>query len=156
MSGKHTLMLIKPNAVKNGYAQEIFLEVHNHGFKILAQKKLQLSKNEAEAFYYVHKGKPFFNDLVEFMTSGPIYAAVLEKENAVLDWRKFMGATDPAKAEVGTIRRKYAESVQHNAVHGSDSDENALNEIFFFFSAREIVNAGGDIYQLHDITEKQK
>ncbi|MBO7440216.1 MAG: nucleoside-diphosphate kinase [Bacteroidales bacterium] len=153
MTGKHTLMLIKPNAVKNGYAQNIFLDVHDHGFKILAMKKLQLSRNEAEAFYYVHKGKPFFEGLVDFMTSGPIYAAVLEKENAVPEWRKLMGATDPAKAEEGTIRKKYAESVQHNAVHGSDSDENALNEIFFYFSAREIVNAGGDIYQLHDMTK---
>ncbi len=154
MAGNHTLMLIKPNAVKNGYAQNIFLEVHDAGFKILAQKKLQLSKNEAEAFYYVHKGKPFFNSLVEFMTSGPIYAAVLEKENAVAEWRKLMGATDPAKAEEGTIRKKYAESMEHNAVHGSDSDENALNEIFFYFSAREIVNAGGDIYQIHNIVKK--
>jgi len=153
MTGKQTLMLIKPNAVKNGYAQNIFLEVHDHGFKILAMKKLQLSRNEAEAFYYIHKGKPFFEGLVDFMTSGPIYAAVLEKENAVPEWRKLMGATDPSKAEEGTIRRKYAESVQHNAVHGSDSDENALNEIFFFFSAREIVNAGGDIYQLHDMSK---
>ena len=151
MSGRHTLMLIKPNAVKNEFAAQIFLEVHQHGFKILACKKLQLSKNEAEAFYFVHKGKPFFDGLVEFMTSGPIYAAVLEKDNAVADWRKLMGATDPAKAEIGTIRRKYAESVQHNAVYGSDSDANALNEIFFYFSAREIVNAGGGIIQLHDI-----
>ena len=154
MSGNHTLMLIKPNAVKNGYAQNIFLEVHDAGFKILAQKKLQLSKNEAEAFYYVHNGKPFFDSLVEFMTSGPIYAAVLEKDNAVSEWRKLMGATDPAKAAEGTIRRKYAESMAHNAVHGSDSDENALNEIFFYFSAREIVNAGGNIYQIHDIVSK--
>lgn len=146
-------MLVKPNAVKKGYAQNIFLEVHDHGFKILAMKKLQLSRNEAEAFYYIHKGKPFFEGLIDFMTSGPIYAAVLEKENAVPEWRKLMGATDPAKAEEGTIRKKYAESVQHNAVHGSDSDENALNEIFFFFSAREIVNAGGDIYQLHDMSK---
>ena len=153
MTGKHTLMLIKPNAVKNGYAQNIFLEVHDHGFKILAMKKLQLSRNEAEAFYYIHKGKPFFEGLVDFMTSGPIYAAVLEKENAVAEWRKLMGATDPAKAEEGTIRKKYAESVQHNAVHDSDSDENALNEIFFYFSAREIVNAGGNIYQLHDMSK---
>ena len=153
MTGKHTLMLIKPNAVKNGYAQNIFLDVHDHGFKILAMKKLQLSRNEAEAFYYIHKGKPFFEGLVDFMTSGPIYAAVLEKENAVPEWRKLTGASDPAKAEEGTIRKKYAESVQHNAVHGSDSDENALNEIFFFFSAREIVNAGGDIYQLHDMSK---
>lgn len=151
MSGKHTLMLIKPNAVKNGYAQQIFLEVHNAGFKIMACKKLQLSKNEAEAFYFIHKGKPFFDSLVSFMTSGAIYAAVLEKEDAVAEWRKLMGATDPAKAAEGTIRRKYAESMEHNAVHGSDSDDNALNEIFFYFSAREIVNAGGDIYQLHDL-----
>ena len=90
------------------------------------------------------------------MTSGPIYAAVLEKENAVAEWRTLMGATDPAKAAEGTVRKKYAESVQHNAVHGSDSDENALNEIFFFFSAREIVNAGGDIYQLHDILKNEQ
>lgn len=154
MNGKHTLMLIKPNAVKNGYAHEIFLEVHNHGFKILAQKKLQLSKAEAEAFYRVHAGKPFYDSLVAFMTSAPIYAAVLEKENAVSEWRNLMGATDPAKAAEGTIRKKYAESMEHNAVHGSDSDENAQNEIFFYFSAREIVNAGGDIYQLHDIVKK--
>ena len=156
MKGKHTLMLIKPNAVKNGYAHEIFLMVHNNGFKILAQKKLQLSQREAEAFYRVHAGKPFFHGLVEFMTSGPIYAAVLEKDNAVTEWRTLMGATDPAKAAEGTVRKKYAESVQHNAVHGSDSDENALNEIFFFFSAREIVNAGGDIYQLHDILKNEQ
>lgn len=154
MSGRHTLMLIKPNAVKNGYAEKIFLEVAEAGFKILAVKKLKLSKEEAEAFYYVHTGKPFFESLVEFMTSGAIYAAVIEKEDAVAQWRKLMGATDPAKAEEGTIRKKYAESMQHNAVHGSDSDENALNEIFFYFSARELVNASGKLIQLHEISKK--
>lgn len=151
MSGKHTLMLVKPNAVKNGDAQEILSIVSKNGFNILGCKKLVLSKKQAESFYYVHQGKPFFDGLVEFMTSGAIYAAVLEKDDAVAQWRKLMGATDPAKAEEGTIRKRFAQSMQQNAVHGSDSDENALNEIFFYFSARELFDSEGNIYQIKDI-----
>ena len=153
MAMEKTYLMVKPDGVQRGLVGEIVSRFEKKGLKLVAAKLMIIPKEVAENHYGEHKGKPFFEGLVDFMTSGPIYAAVLEKENAVPEWRKLMGATDPAKAEEGTIRKKYAESVQHNAVHGSDSDENALNEIFFFFSAREIVNAGGDIYQLHDMSK---
>ena len=140
MSGRHTLMLIKPNAVKNEFAEQIFLEVHQHGFKILACKKLQLSKNEAEAFYFVHKGKPFFDGLVEFMTSAPVIVQILEGEDAIAKYRKIMGATNPDIAEEGTIRKTFAISIDKNSVHGSDSPEASSKEINFFFSQVEIFN----------------
>lgn len=137
MSGKITLTMIKPDAVKNGHIGNILADITNAGFKINAMKLTQLTRRDAESFYEVHKERPFFNDLVEFMTSGPIVAAVLEKDNAVEDFRKLIGATNPKEAAEGTIRQKYAESIEANAVHGSDSDKNAQIEASFHFSGRE-------------------
>ncbi len=134
MSGNITFTIIKPFAVANGHIGPILNMIHEKGFKISAMRMLWLTKGEAQRFYEVHKERPFYNDLVEFMTSGPIVVAVLKKENAVEDYRKLIGATDPEKAEEGTIRKKYAKSMQENAVHGSDSDENAQVESSFFFS----------------------
>jgi len=129
--------MIKPDAVGNGHTGAIINDIIAGGFKIVAMKYIGLSKETAGAFYAVHAERPFYNDLVAFMTSGPIVAAILEKENAVEDFRKLIGATDPAKAEPGTIRNKYAKSIDANAVHGSDSDENAEIEGNFFFSQFE-------------------
>ena len=134
MSGNITFTIIKPTAVSKGYIGPILFKIHEAGFKISAMRMLWLTKGEAQRFYEVHKERPFYNDLVEFMTSGPIVVAVLKKENAVEDYRKLIGSTDPEKAEAGTIRREFAESMRANAVHGSDSDENALIESSFFFS----------------------
>lgn len=133
-SNNFTLSLIKPNAVRTGKAGPILAMINEAGFEIAAIKMLQLSHQQAEAFYSVHKGKPFYDGLIQFMTSGPIIAMILKHENAVTQYRKLMGSTDPGKAEPGTIRKKFAVSVQMNAVHGSDSDENALIESNFFFS----------------------
>ncbi|HVZ57529.1 MAG TPA: nucleoside-diphosphate kinase [Chitinophagaceae bacterium] len=132
-----TLTMIKPDAMKKGYAGAILDMIIKAGFRVVALKQLQLTPQKAGEFYAVHKARPFFGELVEFMSSGPIIAAILEKENAVADFRKLIGATDPAKAEPGTIRKLYAGSVGENAVHGSDSDENAALEGNFFFSALE-------------------
>lgn len=129
--------MIKPDAVKNGHIGAIINDITQAGFKIIALKYTELTKETAGAFYAVHKERPFYADLVTFMSSGPIVAAILEKDNAIEDFRKLIGATDPAKAEVGTIRQKYAKSIDANAVHGSDSDENAQIEGNFFFSAFE-------------------
>lgn len=129
--------MIKPDAVKNGHIGAIINDITTAGFKIIAMKYTQLSKDNAGEFYAVHKERGFYADLVTFMSSGPIVAAILEKQNAVEDFRKLIGATDPAKADEGTIRRKYAQSMEANAVHGSDSDENAEIEGRFFFSAFE-------------------
>lgn len=134
MSGNITFTIIKPTAVSEGYIGPILNKIHNAGFKISAMRMLWLTKGEAERFYEVHKERPFYADLVKFMTSGPIVVAILKKENAVEDYRKLIGATDPAKAEEGTIRKEFARSMQENAVHGSDSDENATHEASFFFS----------------------
>ena len=134
MSGNITFTIIKPFAVSNGHIGPILNKIHNGGFKITAMRMLWLTKGEAEKFYEVHKDRPFYSDLVEFMTSGNIVVAILEKENAVADYRKLIGATDPEKAEEGTIRKEFAKSMQENAVHGSDSDENAKFEASFFFS----------------------
>jgi len=134
MSGNITFTIIKPSAVSEGHIGPILHKIHDAGFKISAMRMLWLTKGEAERFYEVHKERPFYNDLVTFMTSGPIVVAVLMKENAVEDYRKLIGATDPGKAEEGTIRKEFAKSVQENAVHGSDSDENAKFESTFFFS----------------------
>lgn len=138
MSGNITFTMIKPDAVKKGHIGNILADINNAGFKIVAMKFTQLSKQDAEGFYAIHKDRPFFNDLVGFMTSGPIVAAVLEKENAVEDFRALIGATNPQEAAEGTIRNKYAESIDANAIHGSDSDENAIIESNFHFSQREI------------------
>lgn len=129
--------MIKPDAVNNGHTGAILNDIIAGGFKIVAMKYIQLSTETAGAFYAVHKERPFYNELVTFMTSGPIVAAILEKDNAVEDFRAIIGATDPAKAEAGTIRNKYAKSIDANAIHGSDSDENAEIEGNFFFSQLE-------------------
>lgn len=137
MANNRTFTMIKPDAVSNGHIGAILNDIIAGGFKIVAMKYTRLSGEAAGAFYEIHKDRPFYGDLVEFMTSGPIVAAILEKDNAVEDFRKLIGATDPAKAEVGTIRNKYAKSIDANAMHGSDSDENATIEGNFFFSSLE-------------------
>ena len=137
MSGKITFSIIKPYAVKQGYIGPILAMINEAGFKISAITSTKLSEEQAETFYRIHESKPFFDDLVEFMSSGPIVAMILERENAVEEFRRLIGHTDPTKAETGTIRHKFAISVQSNAVHGSDSDENALIESDFFFSKKD-------------------
>jgi len=139
MATNRTFTMIKPDAVEANNSGKIIDMIIEAGFTIKAMKLTHLNQNEAETFYAVHKERPFFGELVEYMTSGPIVAAILEKENAVADFRALIGATDPAEAEEGTIRKKYAESKAKNAVHGSDSDENAEIESNFHFSGREIV-----------------
>jgi nucleoside-diphosphate kinase len=128
-----TLGIIKPGAVKRAIFDEIMQMISDNGFKIIKKKILHLSIREAEKFYAVHKERPFFSSLVEFMSSGPIIAMMLEKDNAVADFRKLIGSTNPEEAEEGTIRKVFAKSLQHNAIHGSDSDENAAKELDFFF-----------------------
>lgn len=130
--------MIKPDAVKAQNTGNILAMIESAGFTIRAMKYTQLSKAEAETFYAVHRERPFFGELVEFMTSGPIVAAILEKDNAVADFRTLIGATDPAEAEEGTIRKSYAQSKAENAVHGSDSDENAEIECNFHFAGRSV------------------
>lgn len=137
MAGNLTFTMIKPTAFKNNYAGSILKMINEAGFVIKAMKLIRLTSSQAGAFYEVHKGKPFYESLVEFMSSGPIIAAVLEKENAVEDYRTLIGATNPEIAAEGTIRQLYATSLQQNAVHGSDSDENANIESDFFFSKIE-------------------
>ena len=134
MSGRITFTMIKPEAVKNKHIGSILNMITEKGFHIAAMKLMRMSLKEGEDFYAVHKEKKFYRDLVNFMISGPIVIAILEKDNAVEDYRKLIGATDPSKAEEGTIRKLFALSVQENAVHGSDSDENAIIECDFFFS----------------------
>ena len=133
MPNQKTLSIIKPDAVKAGNVDEINLVIENSGLKILEKKELKLSKEEAQQFYAVHSDKPFYKELCEFMTSGPIIVQMLEGENAIVLYRKVMGATNPEEAEENTIRKKFATSIQENAVHGSDSVDNALKEINFFF-----------------------
>jgi nucleoside-diphosphate kinase len=137
METNKTFTMIKPDAVANGHIGAIIDHIIKGGFKITAMKYLWLSPEKAGQFYEVHKARPFYTDLVTFMSSGPIVAAILEKDNAVEDFRKLIGATDPSKAEPGTIRNLFAKSIDANAVHGSDSDENANIEGSFFFSAFE-------------------
>ena len=132
-----TFTMIKPDAFKNGHTGAILERIIKEGFKVKALKMLKLSTEKAGEFYAVHKERPFYGELVEFMSSGPIVAAILEKENAIEDFRKLIGATNPANAEDGTIRKLYATSVGENAVHGSDSDENAKIEGDFMFSGLE-------------------
>ncbi len=129
-----TFTMIKPDAVANGYIGKILDQITSAGYRIVAMKYIHLTEKTAGEFYGVHRERPFYKDLVNFMISGPIVAAVLEKENAVADFRTLIGATDPSKAEPGTIRNLYAKSIDANAVHGSDSDENAAIEASFFFS----------------------
>ncbi|MCL6494551.1 MAG: nucleoside-diphosphate kinase [Ignavibacterium sp.] len=137
--GNKTLAIIKPDAVSDGYIGEIISMITKAGFKVKAMKMVHLTVNQAKSFYEVHKERPFYNDLVEYMTSGPCVPIALEKENAVEDYRKLIGATDPAQAAEGTVRKLYARNKQFNAVHGSDSDENAEKEIAFFFSKQELL-----------------
>lgn len=137
MMTNRTFTMIKPDAVVNGHIGAILNDITTSGFKIIALKYTSLSPELAGKFYEIHKERPFYKDLVSFMSSGPIVAAILEKDNAIEDFRKLIGATDPAKADKGTIRNKYANSIEANAVHGSDSDENAQIEGNFFFSAFE-------------------
>lgn len=132
-----TFTMIKPDAFSKGHSGAIIDMIQKSGFAIVAMKLTQLSKEKAGAFYAVHKARPFYGELVDFMSSGPIVAAILEKGNAVADFRKLIGATDPAKADAGTIRKLFAASVGENAIHGSDSDENARIEGDFFFSELE-------------------
>jgi nucleoside-diphosphate kinase len=137
MSTNRTFTMLKPDAVENGHIGAILEKITASGFRIVAMKLTQLTLADAEAFYAVHKERPFFGELVEFMTRGPIVAAILEKDNAVEDFRTLIGATNPAEAAEGTIRKLYATSVGENAVHGSDSDENAAIEGAFHFAGRE-------------------
>lgn len=137
MKGQITFTIIKPDAVANEYIGPILKIINEKGFHIAAMRMTRMSVHQAEEFYAVHKERPFYGSLVEFMSSGPIVVAILEKENAVEDYRKAIGATDPAKADAGTIRKLFAESMQNNAVHGSDSDENAAIESDFFFNKSE-------------------
>ena len=137
MATNRTFTMIKPDAVAAGHIGGILEQIIKSGFKVVALKYTSLSPENAGQFYEVHKERPFYGELCEFMSSGPIVAAILEKDNAIEDFRKLIGATDPAKAEVGTIRQKFAQSISANAVHGSDSDDNAKIEGDFFFSAFE-------------------
>ena len=130
---EQTLSIIKPDAVERNLSEEIKQEFKNKGFNILKEKKIKLEKSEAEKFYKVHQSKPFYNDLCSYLSSGPIVVMILERESAVLENRKLMGATDPTKAEDGTLRKKYGISIDKNSVHGSDSQDNAKIEIDFFF-----------------------
>ena len=138
MAGNLTFTMIKPEAVANGHTGKIIAKIIENGYNIKALKMHQFSVYQASKFYEVHKGKPFYDGLVEYMSSGPLVAIALEKENAVVDFRKLIGSTNPEEAAVGTIRKEFAESKTKNAVHGSDSDENAVIEIGFHFSSLEI------------------
>lgn len=134
-----TFTIIKPDSVRKGNFGKIMSRLESEGFRILGLKKVSLSLKQAEGFYEVHRERPFFADLVRYMTSGPVYVAALEKGNAVPDLRKVMGATDPSKADAGTIRKDFGASIEQNAIHGSDSDENAKIEIGFFFAESELM-----------------
>jgi nucleoside-diphosphate kinase len=138
MVTNRTFTMLKPDSLEKGNTGAILEKINTAGFKIVAMKQTQLSKRDAETFYAVHNERPFFNDLVEYMTRGPIISAILEKENAVEDFRTLIGATNPEEAADGTIRKLFATSISENAVHGSDSDENAQIEGNFHFSGREI------------------
>jgi len=135
---ERTLCIIKPDAVKKNVQGHIIQKVLDAGFQILGMRMRQLTEAQAKAFYAVHKERPFYKDLVEFMTSGPVVTIALQKENAIADYRKLIGATDPAKADEGTVRKLFANNVQENAVHGSDSVENGKIEVAFFFSEAEL------------------
>ncbi len=137
MSNNITFSIIKPNAVRTGKTGPVLAKINEAGFEIVALRMIRLTPEQAEMFYEIHRGKPFYEDLVEFMSSGPVVVMILKHENAVEEFRRIIGATDPAKAEPGTIRNLFGISVQMNAVHGSDSDENAARESNFFFSVTE-------------------
>jgi len=135
-----TFAIIKPDAVNNGHTGNIYDRIQKFNFKVIGAKLLRMTQEQAEGFYGIHKERPFFNDLIKFMTSGPCMVLALEKENAVQSWRKAIGSTNPQKAEEGTIRKDFATNVQENAVHGSDSNENAQKEIAFFFLDSELLS----------------
>ncbi len=136
---QRTFSIIKPDAVRKGYTGAILAEIEKAGFQIAAIKKASISKEQAKGFYHVHAERPFFNDLTTFMSSGPLFLIVLEKDNAIIDLRALMGATNPANAEEGTIRRKFAGSIQENAIHGSDAEDTAAFEIGYWFAGYELV-----------------
>ena len=138
-----TLAILKPDCVEKQLIGQVIQKINEAGFKILGMKMVRLNKDSAGGFYEIHKEKPFFKDLLEYMTSGPCVPVVLEKENAVEDFRKLIGATDPTKAEEGTIRKLYADNIERNIVHGSDSDENAVKGIAHFFTRKEILELNG-------------
>jgi nucleoside-diphosphate kinase len=139
MAVERTLAIVKPDAVGRGLQGEILKRIHEAGFQIVAVKSLRLTKAEAEGFYAVHRGKPFFAPLTEFMSSGKVVVLVLEAESAIARWRETMGATDPAKAAPGSIRRDFGASIQNNCTHGSDAPDTAAFEIGYFFSAHELL-----------------
>ena len=134
-----TFTIVKPDSVRKGNFGKIISRIEDEGFRILGLKKVSLSRAQAEGFYAVHKERPFYASLVDYMTSGPVYVAALERDGAVAHLRKVMGATDPAKADAGTIRKDFGESIEQNAIHGSDSDENAAIEIAFFFAPSDLL-----------------
>ncbi len=136
---QRTFSIVKPDAVKKGHTGAILAEIEKAGFKLVAIKKASISADQAKGFYHVHAQRPFFNDLCAFMSSGPLFLMVLEKDNAIADLRKLMGATNPANAEEGTIRKKFAGSLQENAVHGSDAEETAAFEIGYWFAGCELI-----------------
>lgn len=136
---QRTFSIIKPDAVRKGHTGAILAEIEKAGFQIIAIKKLSISQEQAKGFYVVHRERPFFGSLTQFMSSGPIVLMVLEKENAIADLRQLMGATNPANAEDGTIRKKFAESIEENAIHGSDGDETAAFEIGYWFAGYELI-----------------
>ena len=138
-----TLAILKPDCVKKKLIGKVVTLIQNAGFQVSAMKMVKLTTDAAKGFYAIHNGKPFFNDLITYMTSGPCVPIALEKDNAVEDFRKLIGATDPTKAAEGTIRKLYADSIQENIVHGSDSNENAAIEISHFFSRKEILDING-------------
>ena len=136
---QRTFSIVKPDAVRKGYTGGILSEIEKAGFKIVAIKKLSISKDQAKGFYHVHSARPFFDGLTTFMSSGPIILLVLEKDNAIADLRKLMGATNPANAEEGTIRKKFASSIEENAIHGSDAEDTAAFEIGYWFAGYELL-----------------
>ena len=136
---QRTFSIVKPDAVRNGHTGAILAEIDKAGFKIVSIRKQSISKKEAEGFYYVHKARGFFDELTTFMSSGPLVLLVLEKDNAIADLRKLMGATNPANAEEGTIRKKFAASISENAIHGSDAEDTAAFEISYWFAGYELI-----------------
>jgi len=136
---QRTFSIIKPDAVRKGYTGQILADISNAGFQVVSLRKQSISKAEAEGFYAVHRERPFFGELTTFMSSGPIVLMVLEKDNAIADLRKLMGATNPANAEDGTIRKKYASSIGENAIHGSDAEDTAAFEIAYWFAGYELI-----------------
>lgn len=136
---ERTFAIIKPDAVERNIIGKVLEKVEGAGFRVVGMKKIQLSKKESEGFYYVHKERPFFNDLCSFMSRSPVVVMVLERENAIAKWREVMGATNPANAEAGTIRKEFGLSIEENTVHGSDSPESAAFEIPYFFSQLELL-----------------